>query len=125
MTSQRTHCLSPARARMPIDAPVGPATYGRMFPELPALDVDEALLRAVGRTGGLCDCGDAADAPESLGDVAAGWPIFGQFVAHDLTSDRSPLRGRVDPTRVENARSPQMIVRDVVGDGPVGHPFLY
>ena len=125
MTSLRTHCLSPARARMPIDAPVGPATYGRMFPELPALDVDEALLRAVGRAGGLCDSGDAADAPESLGDVAAGWPIFGQFVAHDITADRSPLRSHVDPTRLQNARSPQLNLECLYGDGPVGHPFLY
>ena len=33
-TSIRSHCLSPARASVPIDAPLGPATYGRMFPEL-------------------------------------------------------------------------------------------
>src|SRR5258706_6738237 len=99
MTSQRTHCLSPARARMPIDAPVGPATYGRMFPELPALDVDEALLRAVGRSGGLCDGGDASDAPESLGDVAAGSPLFWQFLAHAITAHRSPVPTHVEPTR--------------------------
>src|SRR5712671_2013123 len=125
MTSLRTHCLSPARASMPIDAPVGPATYARMFPGLPALDVDEALLRAIGRSGGLCDCGDATDAPESLGDVAAGWPIFGQFVAHDITADRSPLRSHVDPMRLQNARAPQLNLECLYGDGPVGHPFLY
>jgi hypothetical protein len=96
-----------------------------MFPELPALDVDEAFLRAVGRSGGLCDCGDAPDTPGSLGTVAAGWPLFGQFVAHDITADRSPLRSHVDPTRLQNARAPQLNLECLYGDGPIGHPFLY
>ncbi len=123
--SYRTHFLSSARERQHVDPGVGPATYARMFPELPALDVDEAFLRAVGRSGGLCDCGDAADTPESLGNVAAGWPIFGQFVAHDITADRSPLRSHVDPMRLQNARAPQLNLECLYGDGPVGHPFLY
>jgi heme peroxidase len=125
MTSLRTHCLSPARARPPGDAAVGPATYARMFPELPALDVDETFLRAIGRSGGLCDCGDAGDTRESSGNVAAGWPIFGQFVAHDITADRSALRSHVDPMRLQNARAPQLNLECLYGDGPVGHPFLY
>jgi Animal haem peroxidase len=125
MTSVRTHCLSPARASRSVDAAVGSATYARMFPELPALDVDEGFLRAIGRSGGLCDCGDAADTPESLGDVAAGWPVFGQFVAHDITADRSPIRSHVDPTHLQNARAPQLNLECLYGDGPVGHPFLY
>ena len=28
--------------------------------------------------------------------VAAGWPFFGQFVAHDITADRSPLRSHAE-----------------------------
>ena len=108
--SLRTHCLSPSRLRPPIDAAIGPHGYGRMFPDLPAFDADEAFLHAIGREGGLCDCGDSADTPESLGSVAAGWPIFGQFVAHDITADRS---------------APQAHVECLYGDGPVGQPFLY
>ena len=71
-----THCLSPSRVRA-IDAAVGPARYARMFPELPRFRADEAFLRTLGRAGGLCDCGDVADTPDSLSTVAAGWPIFG------------------------------------------------
>jgi len=123
--SLRTHCLSPARVRSPIDAPTGPHGYGRMFPDLPVFDADEAFLRAIGREGGICDCGDEADSPESLSDVAAGWPIFGQFVAHDITADRSSLKSHVDAAALRNARAPQLNLECLYGDGPVGHPFLY
>jgi Animal haem peroxidase len=124
-SSVRNHCLSPARVRTPVDAPIGPATYARMFPDLPSFDADEALLHAIGRIGGMCDCGDAADSPESLGRTAAGWPIFGQFVAHDITADRSALQRHVDPRALRNARAPRLNLECLYGDGPVGHPFLY
>lgn len=123
--SVRDHCLSPARARVAIDAPLDPATYARMFPELPSFQADEEFLGALGRAGGLCDCGDVDDSPDSLGDTAAGWPIFGQFVAHDITADRSTLRSHTNTTELRNARSPQLNLECLYGDGPTGHPFLY
>jgi hypothetical protein len=110
---------------VPVDGSIGPGTYARMFPELPALDTDEAALHAIGRSGGPCDCGDLADGPESFGEIAAGWPIFGQFVAHDITADRSALSSHVEPGRLRNARTPQLNLECLYGDGPVGHPFLY
>ena len=124
-TSVRNHCLSPARARVAIDAPLGAATYARMFPELPSFQADEQFLHALGRAGGLCDCGDIDDSPDSLGDTAAGWPIFGQFVAHDITADRSILRSHTNTAELRNARSPQLNLECLYGDGPTGHPFLY
>lgn len=124
-TSLRTHCLSPARLCAPADGAIGPATYARLFPELPALDADERALHAIGQAGGVGDCGDMADVPASLGETAAGWPIFGQFVAHDITADRSALRSHVEPGQLRNARTPQLNLECVYGDGPVGHPFLY
>src|SRR5262245_1380477 len=83
LTAEHTHCLSPARTRS-IDAAVAPTSYARLFPDLPAFAADEAFLYALGRAGGLCDCGDGEDDAASLGTVAAGWPFFGQFVAHDI-----------------------------------------
>jgi len=124
-TSVRSHCLSPARARVAIDAPFVPTPYARMFPELPAFQADEQFLHALGCAGGVCDCGDIDDSPDSLGDSAAGWPIFGQFVAHDITADRSVLRSHADTRELRNARSPQLNLECLYGDGPVGHPFLY
>jgi hypothetical protein len=108
-----------------MDAPLGPANYARMFPELPSFEADDEFLHALGRTGGLCDCGDIEDSPDSLGDSAAGWPIFGQFVAHDITADRSILRRHTNTAELRNARSPQLNLECLYGDGPTGHPFLF
>jgi hypothetical protein len=123
--TQTSHCLAPARAGAPINGPAPSATYARMFPELPSFEADEAFLHALGRGGGLCDGGDIDDSAEALGEVAAGWPIFGQFVAHDITADRSALRVHTDTAVLRNARSPQLNLECLYGDGPVGHPFLY
>ena len=92
---------------------------------MPAFDADESFLYALGRAGGLCDSGGHADEAASLGSEAAGWPIFGQFVAHDITSDRSLPQAHVDPTHLRNARSPQLNLECLYGDGPVGQPFLF
>jgi hypothetical protein len=121
---EHTHCLSPARARQ-ADAAVTSRSYARLFPDLPAFTADEAFLYALGRAGGLCDCTDEEDDEASLGTEAAGWPFFGQFVAHDITADRSALQSHVDPARLRNARSPQLNLECLYGDGPVGHPYLY
>src|SRR5450631_1281196 len=123
--SVRGHCLLPSRARAAIDAPFGSATYARMFPELPSFQADEQFLHALGSAGGLCDRGDVDDSPDALADTAAGWPIFGQFVAHDITADRSILRAHTDTTKLHNARGPKLNLESLYGDGPTGHPFLY
>ena len=118
-------CPLRALNRVPIDAPLVPTSYTRMFPELPSFQTDEQFLLALGRAGGFCDCGDAEDSPDTLSDVAAGWPIFGQFVAHDITADRSILRSHTNVKELRNARSPRLNLECLYGDGPVGHPFLY
>jgi len=122
---EHTHCLAPSRARRTSAAGVAPTAYARLFPELPSFTAEESFLRTLGRAGGLCDCGDASDDESSLGSEAAGWPFFGQFVAHDITADRSALRSHVDPSRLRNARSPQLNLECLYGDGPVGHPYLF
>jgi hypothetical protein len=118
-------CLSRARAQQPSDAPISPAMYGRLFPDLPSFSAGQALLFALGRRGGLCDCGDEADEPASLASVAAGWPFFGQFVAHDITADRSAPQAHADLSQLRNARSPRLNLEGLYGDGPIGHPFLF
>src|ERR1700683_1645536 len=123
--SVRSHCLAPARAKVAIDAALVPTAYARMFPELPSFQADEQFLHALGRAGGICDCGDTDDTPDSLGATAAGWPIFGQFVAHDITADRSILRSHANTAELRNARGPQLNLECLYGDGPTGHPFLY
>jgi hypothetical protein len=102
--SVRSHCMAPTRGNLAIDAPLGTTPYARMFPELPSFQADEEFLHALGRAGGLCDCGDVDDSPDSLAATAAGWPIFGQFVAHDITADRSTLRVHADSWSIERSR---------------------
>jgi hypothetical protein len=82
---------------------------------------DENLLHALGAAGGVCDgTNDCLDAR-----VAAGWPFLGQFVAHDITADRSPLVSRADPSGVRNSRTPAANLECLYGGGPVGSPYLY
>jgi Animal haem peroxidase len=124
-SSPMDHCLSPARARHGVDAATAPQRYARMFPEVPAFTADEEFLHALGRAGGICDCGAETDDRGSEGESEAGWPIFGQFVAHDVTADRSALQVHADVSELRNARSPKLNLEGLYGDGPVGHPFLF
>jgi hypothetical protein len=114
----RDHCLAPER----VDAPLGGGRYGLLFEDLPALEVDDDALHALGRPGGPCDLGDAV-AEDS--HVAAVWPFFGQFLAHDITADRSPLAHRAAVDQLRNARAPRVNLEGMYGQGPVGAPFLY
>jgi len=119
------HTRSQTAARHTIDAPLGPFTYGRLFPDIPSFQADEEFLHSLGLVGGVCDCGYTDDSPASLADTEAGWPIFGQFVAHDITADRSTLRSHCNTAELHNSRSPRLDLECLYGDGPSGHPFLY
>lgn len=128
-------CLATHRINAPLDA-VG--HYGRMF-DLPALIVDEAHLRRIGASGGFCDAsvgddaasgneagaGTAARAGAQEARVEAGWPFFGQFLAHDLTADRSPLTMHAELEFLANLRSARANLEPLYGTGPVGSPYLY
>ncbi|GAA1363793.1 heme peroxidase family protein [Catellatospora chokoriensis] len=121
----RDHCLSMARA---VDRPTGAARYGRMFPGLAPLGTDPQLLMRAGVDGGVCDATAALDrlgpGRDDAGE-AAGWPFFGQLIAHDITADRSPIMGGVDPEALRNARAPKLNLEMLYSDGPVGSPYLY
>lgn len=116
----RDHCLAPSRT---VDSPLGGGRYGRMFPQLPPLKVDDALLLALGRAGGGCD-GSARQRGEAR-SVAAGWPVFGQYVAHDVTADRSPVTHHDDEELLRNVRSARLDLECLYGDGPAGAPYLF
>jgi hypothetical protein len=115
----RDHCLAPER----VDAPLGGGRYQLLFDDLPPLVADDAALHALGAPGGPCDLGD--DDAGSDADVPAVWPFFGQFIAHDITADRSPVTAHADLEQLRNARVPKINLEGMYGVGPIGAPFLY
>jgi hypothetical protein len=116
-------CLAPYRLDVPPDV-VG--RYGRMF-DLPGLVANEALLRRIGASGGFCDAdaGNLGSAETRESSVEAGWPFFGQYVAHDVTADRSPLATHAEVELLANLRSARANLEPLYGPGPVGAPYLY
>ncbi|MGZ4251125.1 MAG: peroxidase family protein [Solirubrobacteraceae bacterium] len=114
------HCLAPER----VDSPTSGGRYRPLFADLPPLRVDEDVLHTLGRPGGPCDL-DAETAGDTDSRVAAVWPFFGQFIAHDITADRSPLAHRAVPARLRNARAPRANLEALYGTGPLGMPYLY
>ncbi|TMM38041.1 MAG: peroxidase [Actinobacteria bacterium] len=116
----RDHCLAPGRA---VDAPPGGGRYTRLFPHLPPLGVDSRLVHALGRAGGACDSATCRRGESRT--VAAGWPVFGQYVAHDITADRSPVTHHDDESLLRNVRSARLNLECLYGDGPVAQPYLY
>jgi heme peroxidase len=115
----RNICLAAGRT---IDAPVVEGgRYGRMFPDLPSATFDDERLLALGVDGGICD-GGACDTESR---VEAGQPFFGQYLPHDITADRSPLRAHADINALHNVRSPRANLESLYGGGPVGSPYLF
>src|SRR5256885_905870 len=115
----RDLCLAPGRT---VDAPlIEGGRYGRMFPDLPAARFDDDRLLALGSEGSICDGG----ACDTESHIEAGQPFFGQYLAHDLTADRSPLRVHADIEAWRNIRSPRANLEALYGGGPVGSPYLY
>jgi hypothetical protein len=94
-----------------------------MFPSLPHLTIDTQLLHAIGRAGGACDSANANR--QEARTVAAGWPVFGQYIAHDITADRSPITHHDDEAIVRNIRSASLNLEVLYGEGPGSNPFLF
>lgn len=107
------------------DLPEG--RFGRLFPELPFQSVTGDTLLKYGAANGPLEY--RADAGEELGEdnprIPAGWPFFGQFVAHDITHDRAPLQDLEDVDTLQNFRKPRLDLECLYGAGPVGQPYLY
>jgi Animal haem peroxidase len=115
----RDQCLAPER----VGGPVYGGRYRRLFESLPALDAEDEALHRLGGPGGICD--DASAEGPTDGEMAAGWPFFGQFIAHDITADRSPLGHRADPEQIKNFRTPRANLEGVYAAGPTGSPYLF
>ncbi|HEX5437796.1 MAG TPA: heme peroxidase family protein [Gemmatimonadaceae bacterium] len=122
------HCLAPSRTPAlghgPEAAPTSTGAYRSMFPELPPLQSDEAFLRKLGTS---CVAELSSVSANGKGDAsgAAGWTFLGQFIAHDVTADRSALVDRADVEALENVRRQKLNLEFLYGSGPAGEPYLY
>jgi hypothetical protein len=93
--------------------------FGRMFPALPPLDASPEAIAAL--ASAMVDDGDN-DNPR----IPAGYTYLGQFIDHDITFDATPSsRTLVDPTQIQNFRTPALDLDNLYGGGPTTHPHLY
>ncbi|MHB8598977.1 MAG: peroxidase family protein [Ktedonobacteraceae bacterium] len=106
----------------------GNSKYGRMFADLPTPEADEDEILTLGRSGSLMDVGVAQGVEDSRSDnprIPAGFAVFGQFIAHDITADRSLLAHHVRFNELRNFRTPRLDLELLYSTGPGGEPFLY
>jgi hypothetical protein len=100
-----------------------PGMFGRMFPNLDPLAVDDAPLKELADAMRDANPGDTAG--NNTG-IPAGFTYLGQFVDHDITLDLTSFGDKVsDPTAVENFRTPALDLDSVYGLGPDGSRQLY
>jgi hypothetical protein len=97
-----------------------------MFPRLPACGVDEEATVDLGRAASRMDSVlPVVDEGLANPRIPAGFAVLGQFIAHDITADRSLLAHHAVAGELRNFRSPRLDLECLYGDGPVGNPFLY
>ena len=100
--------------------------YDRMFPDLPACAVDQGAAVGLGRAASRMDATlPVVDAALENPRIPAGFAIFGQFVAHDITYDQSALAHRTVAGELQNFRTPRFDLDGLYGAGPIGAPFLF
>ncbi len=88
------------------------------------MKADESALLALGRSGAVMD--DTSDHDAGDNDcIPAGWTFVGQFIAHDITADRSLLQHHANVDEIRNFRTPRLDLESVYAAGPGGTPYLY
>lgn len=98
-----------------------PGKFGRMFPGLPALRVDDDKLEALAEA--MMDDGSQSGNNDN---IPAGFTYLGQFIDHDITLDLTSLGEKMrDPAAVENFRTPSLDLDSIYGRGPDGSPHMY
>jgi hypothetical protein len=100
--------------------------YGRTFPGLSPCGVDEAAMIDLGRAASCMDATlPVVDEGLENRRIPAGFVVLGQFVAHDITADRSLLAHHAVAGEIRNFRSPRLDPECLYGEGPVDNPSPY
>lgn len=97
--------------------------FGRLFTALPPLYTDPEILRQLGAKSGPMDGVNTASRTST---VPVGQVFFGQFIDHDITLDTTSSFSHVNSAfETPNARTPNLDLDCIYGDGPEAAPFLY
>jgi hypothetical protein len=99
--------------------------YGRLFPGLPCPRTDENIILTLGTSGMDAAARASGDAATDNPRIPAGFTILGQFIAHDITADRSLLLHHARLNELRNFRSPRLDLESLYSAGPSGSPYLY
>src|SRR5262245_10230218 len=90
-----------------------PGMFGRMFPELSPLTVDDGPLTELAEA--MTDADPSSDAGNNT-KVPAGFTYLGQFVDHDITLDLTAIGEKeADPAAVDNFRTPALDLDSIYG----------
>src|SRR5258708_5083137 len=123
-----THsCVIAPHLKGPLSTVEG-GKYGRLFPALRGLATEEESLRPLGRPGSMMDVLPRQDDQDANADnprIPAAFPFLGQFIAHDITSDRSLLQHHARLNELRNFRAPRLDLDCLYASGPGGDPYLY
>lgn len=108
-----------------------PDKYSRLLPEFDYARPNAVLARQLTDLGeSMHDARTSMPAARQRGTpIFAGYTYFGQFIAHDLAFDDTPIpeAGWVKPSETRNYRTPWLDLDSVYGDGPGSdrHKGLY
>lgn len=98
--------------------------FVRGFPDLPAYRPSDEFLQELGQEGGPLH--EPSDTERGESSVPAGFPLFAQFIDHEITLDlTSSLKAERDPVGQKNFRTPRLDLDSMYGDGEEGSAFLY
>jgi hypothetical protein len=100
-----------------------PGMFGRMFPTLEPLAIDDGPLQELADAMKDPNPGDPAG---NNTKVPSGFTYLGQFVDHDITLDLTSFGEKeADPDAIENFRTPALDLDSIYGLGPDGSRQLY
>jgi len=100
-----------------------PGMFGKIFPNLPPLAVDDGPLREL--AAAMLDT-SPGDRSKDNTKIPAGFTYLGQFIDHDITLDLTSFGEKeADPTAIRNFRTPALDLDSVYGLGPDGSRQLY
>ena len=105
-----------ARSLQALDGHADPGKFGRMFPKLEPLIIDDDPLFELGTA--MKDAAPTDTAGDNP-DIPGGFTYLGQFVDHDITLDLTPLdQQTADPLATQNFRTPALDLDSLYGPGP-------